>query len=334
LTTARLKRGTLDLDLAEYKVIFAADHTIDRIARRQRLNSHRLIEEFMITANVAAAEALEKHQYPCMYRIHDRPDEAKVEALRQYLETLGIPLARGQVLRAATFTRILERAKDEPFAAEVNETILRTQSQAVYSPENIGHFGLALRRYAHFTSPIRRYADLMVHRALIGAIDLGPGGIDRSAGESFVQAGEHISATERRAVSCERNAMERYLTLFLADKVGAKFAGRISGVTRFGLFVALDDIGAQGLVPISTLGPERFNHDERRHTLEGSRTGTTYHLGDRIEAVVREASPITGGLVLGLVAHKAGGPDKDGQIKRPHINRIAPRPGRAGRRRR
>ena len=333
LTAARIKRGTLDLDLAEYKVIFAADHTIDRIARRQRLSSHRLIEEFMVTANVAAAEALEKHRFPCIYRIHDRPDEAKVEALRQYLETLGIPLARGQVLRSATFTHILDRVKDKPFAAEVNETILRTQSQAVYSPDNIGHFGLALRRYAHFTSPIRRYADLMVHRALIGAMELGDGGIERSAGESFVQAGEHISATERRAVSCERNAMERYLTLYLADKVGARFAGRIGGVTRFGLFVALDDIGAQGLVPISTLGPERFHHDERRHTLEGSRTGTIFRLGDRVEAVVREASPVTGGLVLGIVVHHTSGQDKTGQAGRPQINRIAPRPGRGGRRR-
>ena len=334
LTKARIKRGTLDLDLAEYKVIFAADRTIERIARRQRLSSHRLIEEFMVTANVAAAEALEKHQFPCMYRVHDRPDQAKVEALRQYLETLGIPLARGQVLKAATFTHILDRVKDQPFAAEVNETILRTQSQAVYSPENIGHFGLALRRYAHFTSPIRRYADLMVHRALICAMDLGDGGLERSAGESFVQAGEHISATERRAVACERNAMERYLTLFLADKIGARFAGRISGVTRFGLFVALDDIGAQGLVPISTLGAERFNHDERRHTLEGSRSGTTFHLGDRIEAVVREASPVTGGLVLGIVAHQPSGQDKTNQTGRPQMNRIAPRPGRGGRRRR
>ena len=239
LSTARAKRGTLDLDLPEYKVVFGPDREIERISRRHRLASHRLIEEFMITANVAAAEALEKQRFPCMYRVHDRPDEAKVEALRQYLDTLGISLARGQVLKAATFARILDRAKEEPFVAEVNEMVLRTQSQAVYSPDNIGHFGLALRHYAHFTSPIRRYADLMVHRALIGAIGLGEGGIDRGAGEIFTRAGDHISATERRAVACERNAMERYLTLFLADKVGARFAGRIGGVTRFGLFVEI-----------------------------------------------------------------------------------------------
>ncbi|MGE5538898.1 MAG: ribonuclease R [Gemmatimonas sp.] len=302
LSEARAKRGTLDLDLPEYKVVFGPGGDIDRIARRDRLASHRLIEEFMILANVAAAEALEKHRFPCMYRIHDRPDEAKVEALRQYLDTLGIKLAKGQVLRASTFANILDRVKTMPFATEVNELVLRTQSQAVYSPENIGHFGLALRKYAHFTSPIRRYSDLLVHRALIGALGLGEGGIDRSAGESFVRAGEHISGTERRAVAAEREAMERYLTLFLADKVGARFMGRVSGVTRFGLFVALDDIGAQGLVPVSTLGVERFRHDERRHILEGLRTGTIYRLGQRLEVVVREASPVTGGLLLALAS--------------------------------
>jgi ribonuclease R len=332
LSQARVKRGTLDLDLPEYKVVFGANGEIDRISRRHRLASHRLIEEFMITANVAAAEALEKHRFPCMYRVHDRPDDAKVEALRQYLDSLGIPLARGQVLRAGTFAHILDRVKDKPFAPEVNETILRTQSQAVYSPENIGHFGLALKRYAHFTSPIRRYADLMVHRALIGALGLGDGGIDRSSRETFVTAGEHISATERRAVACERDAMERYLTLFLADKVGARFAGRISGVTRFGLFVALDEVGAQGLAPVSTLGPERFQHDERRHTLEGTRTGTVYRLGDRVEAVVREASPVTGGLVLGLTSHK--GETQEATERHPRPNRPFTHPRQGGRQRR
>ena len=329
LSNARVKRGTLDLDMPEYKVVFGPNREIDRISRRHRLASHRLIEEFMITANVAAAEALEHRRFPCMYRIHDRPSEAKVEALRQYLDSLGIPLARGQVVRSATFAHILDRVKDKPFAPEINETILRTQSQAIYSPENIGHFGLALKRYAHFTSPIRRYADLMVHRALIGAVGLGDGGIEQSAGETFVKAGEHISATERRAVACERDAMERYLTLFLADKVGARFAGRISGVTRFGLFVALDETGAQGLVPVSTLGAERFQHDERRHTLEGQRTGLTYRLGDRVEVVVREASPVTGGLVLGLAAHK--GSEQTGAQR---LNRPFTRPRQGGRRRR
>lgn len=331
LSEARVKRGTLDLDMPEYKVVFGPNREIERISRRHRLASHRLIEEFMITANVAAAEALERHRFPCMYRVHDRPDEAKVEALRQYLDSLGVPLARGQVVRSATFAHILERVKDKPFAPEANEMILRTQSQAVYSPENIGHFGLALKRYAHFTSPIRRYADLMVHRALVGALDLGEGGIERAEGESFVKAGEHISATERRAVACERDAMERYLTLFLADKVGARFAGRISGVTRFGLFVALEEIGAQGLVPVSTLGTERFQHDERRHTLEGQRTGLTYRLGDRVEVVVREASPVTGGLVLGLVAHKGSERATDGGRR---LNKPFARPRPVGRRRR
>ncbi|HTI85353.1 MAG TPA: ribonuclease R [Alphaproteobacteria bacterium] len=333
LSEAREKRGTLDLDLPEYTVVFGAGGEIDRIARRNRLASHRLIEEFMILANVAAAETLEKHRFPCMYRVHDRPDEAKVEALRQYLDTLGIKLAKGQVLRSATFANILERVKDMPFATEVNELVLRTQSQAIYSPENIGHFGLALRRYAHFTSPIRRYSDLLVHRALIGALDLGDGGIDRAAGESFVRAGEHISGTERRAVAAEREAMERYLTLFLADKVGARFAGRVSGVTRFGLFVALDEIGAQGLIPVSTLGTERFRHDERRHVLEGLRTGTLYRLGQRVEVVVREASPVTGGLVLGLVGRHESADGASGQMVPRQKGRSFRPPPRRGRRR-
>ena len=301
LTKHRVSRGVIDLDLPERKIVLDAKGRIVDIAARERLDSHKLIEEFMICANVAAAEALEHKRMVCMYRVHEPPDPVKVEALSQFLQTLDVPFGAGAGrVRPADFNRVLQRMADSPYARMVNEMILRSQSQAIYSPDNAGHFGLALRRYAHFTSPIRRYADLLVHRGLIAAYGLGEGGLAPGADQEFPELGEKISVAERRAVAAERDAADRYIALFLADRVGASFTGRINGVTRFGLFVTLDETGADGLIPIRSLGGEYFEHDEATHCLIGRSSGTRLYLGDRVRVKLTEAEVITGGLLLEL----------------------------------
>ncbi|HEX6102093.1 MAG TPA: ribonuclease R, partial [Alphaproteobacteria bacterium] len=302
LAAARRRRGTLELDLPERRVIMGKDGRIERIEARARFDSHRLIEEFMILANVAAAETLEDRHQPAMYRVHDVPDAAKIDALREFLETIGLSLAKGQVVRPKMFTRLLEQAARTPFAEMVNELVLRSQAQAVYSPDNLGHFGLALARYAHFTSPIRRYSDLLVHRGLITGLRLGEGGLPQGAEEEFEEIGAQISTTERRAAAAERDALDRYTAAYLSDRVGQVLPGRVSGVTRFGLFVTLTDSGADGLVPISTLGGDFWDHDESRHALVGRRSGETYQLGERVMVRLVEAEVATGGLLL-AIAH-------------------------------
>ena len=301
LLAAREKRGALDLDLPERLVKLGDDGRIAEIGVRERLDSHKLIEEFMVLANVAAAQALEKRQMPCLYRVHDQPDLAKLEALREFLGTLGIPLPAGPRLRPADLNRILKGVADKPVTRLVNETVLRSQSQAVYSPDNLGHFGLALAHYAHFTSPIRRYPDLIVHRALIAAFGLGDGGLSDADKSRFAEFGEHLSMCERRAVMAERGAMDRYIAAYMAAHVGATFPGRVTSVTRFGLFVSLDDTGADGLIPVRTLGQEFFRHDEGRQLLIGERTGDSFGLGDKVRVKLVEAEAATGGLLFDLV---------------------------------
>ncbi len=298
LLAARTRRGTLDLDLPERKVILDDTGRVASVAPRPRLDSHRLIEEFMILANVAAAEELEHRHRPCMYRVHAPPSDDKLATLRDFLATLGINLPPGDQIHPRDLDRVLRRVVDTPEAQLVNEVMLRSQSQAAYSPDNIGHFGLALTRYAHFTSPIRRYADLLVHRALIGALRLGPGGLDKEEGARFPDTADHITATERRAALAERDAVDRYLAAFMADKVGARFAARISGVTRFGLFVTVAESGASGLVPVSTLPDDFWHHDERTQSLTGRRTNLVFRLAQDVEVRLAEASPVTGGLVF------------------------------------
>jgi ribonuclease R len=331
LAAARRRRGTLELDLPERRVIMGKDGRIERIEARARFDSHRLIEEFMILANVAAAETLEERRQPAMYRVHDAPDPAKIEALREFLQTIGLSLAKGQVIRPKMFTRLLEQAARTPYAEMVNELVLRSQAQAVYSPDNLGHFGLALARYAHFTSPIRRYSDLLVHRGLISGLRLGEGGLPPEAEEEFEEIGARISTTERRAAAAERDALDRYTAAYLADRVGQVLPGRISGVTRFGLFVTLLDSGADGLVPISTLGGDFWDHDESRHALVGRRGGETYRLGERVMVRLLEAEVATGGLVLAIAGENEeevgvpspwkrwgrGGTQPDGRPGRP-----------------
>jgi ribonuclease R len=300
LNAARQRRGTLELDLPERQVRLDERGGVVAITPRQRLDSHRLIEEFMISANVAAAEALEGKGAPCLYRVHDQPSMDKLESLREFLHGLGHKLAQGP-LKPSDFTRILERVADTPEASLVSQVVLRSQAQASYSPENIGHFGLALRRYAHFTSPIRRYADLVVHRSLIRAFGLGAGGLDDAEAERMVEIAEHISSTERRAAVAERDAVDRFTAAFLAERVGATFSGRITGVTRFGLFVELDETGADGLVPVSSLPDDRYEHLERQHALVGQRLGRRYRLGAAVKVKLVEADPVLGSTLFALI---------------------------------
>jgi len=308
LAQARAARAALEIDLPERKIILDDDGRLAGIQVQARHDSHRLIEEFMITANVAAAEALEHAGAPCMYRVHDEPDRTKVAALADFLHDLGLRVTLGNVQQPRLFNGILARAAKTPHADMIAELVLRCQSQAVYSPNNIGHFGLALRRYAHFTSPIRRYADLLVHRSLIAALKLGDGGLTPEEADSFDTLGTHISMTERRAVAAERDTVDRYAAAYMADRQGATMTGRVTGVTRFGLFVRLDETGADGLIPVRLLPRDRYRHDERRHALIGATGGAEYGLGETVEVRVAEANPITGAVILDLLAssRKAG----------------------------
>lgn len=304
LLAGREARGTLDLDLPERSVVLDADGRVAAVTPRPRLDSHRLIEEFMVLANVAAAEELERLRAPCMYRVHAPPTDDKLASLRDFLKTFDLHLPPGNRLHPRDLDRILRKVTGRPEAPLINEVVLRSQSQAQYGPDNIGHFGLALPRYAHFTSPIRRYADLLVHRALIAGLALGRDGLGADAAAGFAEIGTHLTVTERRAAMAERDAIDRYLAAFLADRVGEVFPARIVGVTRFGLFVALRETGASGILPISTLPDDFWVHDEATHSLIGRRTRGSFRLGEELEVRLVEARPVTGGLVFHLVVDR------------------------------
>jgi ribonuclease R len=312
MVRARSERQPLDLDLPERKILLKGDGTVDRVTTPERLEAHRLIEEFMIMANVAAAETLEKARVPLIYRVHDEPSIEKVNALREFLATLDIPFAKGGVLKAEGFNRVLARAKGRDAEQLINDVVLRTQAQAEYAAENYGHFGLNLRRYAHFTSPIRRYADLIVHRGLIRAIKMGSDGLPEATDhKALAEVSAQISATERRAMLAERETNDRLIAHFLSDRIGATFDGRISGVTRAGLFVKLRDTGADGFVPARTIGDEYFRYDEKGHAMVGSRSGESYRLGDQVSVKLVEAAPVAGALRFELLSEgRAGRPGR------------------------
>jgi ribonuclease R len=296
LLAARNKREPLELDLPERQVVLDEKGRIESVAPRERLDAHRLVEDFMIDANVAAARALEAKKAPVMYRVHEPPSREKLEALKDYLETFGIEFTLGQVIKPATFNRIIERVGESDARPEIMEQLLRTQMQARYAPERLGHFGLALGTYAHFTSPIRRYADLLVHRALVSAYRLGEGGLPPSDAEKFEEIGEQISRLERRAMEAERETVDRYVAAYLADQVGQVVMCRITGVQPFGFFATVVEFGGDGLVPVSTIGEEYFRYGEKAQQLVGEETGTTFRMGQRLKLRIAEANPVSGSL--------------------------------------
>jgi ribonuclease R len=332
LKRGRDAREPLDLDLPERKVILGKDGAIERIVVPERLEAMRLIEEMMIQANVAAAETLEAKKSPLVYRIHDQPSMAKQEALRDFLKSIEMSFPKGGNLRPSNFNFILDKANGSEHGPLLNEVVLRTQAQAEYSPDNIGHFGLNLRRYAHFTSPIRRYADLIVHRALVRSLGFGPGGLPDGIEEHLAEIAAQISAAERRAMAAERDTVDRLVAHWLADRIGATFRGRIAGVTRAGLFVKLDETGADGFVPMRTLGSEFFVYDETKHAVIGSRSGEMHRLGDKVEVKLVEAAPLAGALRFellseGKVLPKRERPSPD-QHRRPASRGRAPDRGK------
>ena len=337
LQRARTERQPLDLDLPERKILLKVDGTVDRVVTPPRLDAHRLIEEFMILANVAAPETLERARVPLIYRVHDEPSPEKIEALREFMATLDIKLAKGQVMRGEDFNRILARVRGTEHETLVNEVVLRSQAQAEYAAENYGHFGLNLRRYAHFTSPIRRYADLIVHRALIRALALGSDGLPNSADvKSLAEIAARISASERRAMKAERETVDRLIAHFMADRIGATFQGRISGVTRAGLFVKLAETGADGFIPARTIGVDYYRYHEGQHALIGDETGETYRLGDTVSVKLVEAAPVAGALRFELLSegrYDATRKRAKGRPERRNFDRPAPSQRRRGGRR-
>ena len=325
LQRARNKRGTLDLDLAERKVIVDKKGNVQEVVPRQRYDSHKLIEEFMISANVAAAESLDSSAYPVVFRIHDRPDPERIDGLREALQTLDIKFPRPGTTRPADFNRLLKQVRGGPHEHMVNMLVLRTQAQAVYSPDNIGHFGLGLQKYAHFTSPIRRYADLLVHRALIAAKNLGEGGWSKVHDPDLHAITDFISTTERRAVAAERQTVDRFTAAYLSDRTGAVFRGHVNGVARFGAFVTLDETGADGILPMRHLPQDFYDLDERNQLLRGRRHGIRLRVGDVIDVRLLETDEVSGSIVLEYADRLDKGAAKSG----PSLSRAKPRKGRS-----
>jgi ribonuclease R len=331
---ARDIREPLFLDLPERKILLKPDGTVDRVFVPPRLEAHKLIEEFMILANVAAAETLEKADSDLIYRVHDEPSLEKMRALSEVLASIALKVPTQGVIKPELFNRILRSVDGSEHQLFINEVVLRSQSQAEYSAENYGHFGLNLKRYAHFTSPIRRYADLIVHRALITALKLGKDGLrpDTTRAE-LIEISARISAAERRAMAAERETVDRLIAHFLADRIGATFDGQISGVTKSGLFIKLHETGADGFVPASTIGADYYRYEEKTHSMRGERTGETYRLGDKVQVKLVEAAPVAGALRFEILSEgrysgkprgiksgskKApGGPKPSGKSRRP-----------------
>jgi ribonuclease R len=302
LQSARNRRGPLELDLPERKIEFAEDGTVSGIRTKERFDAHKLIEEMMIQANVAAAEELEKQNTNLLYRIHDAPSDAKIAALADFLKTMDIKWPIGEKTQTHRFNKLLLDHEDTENAEAISEIVLRSQSQAIYSPDNIGHFGLNLQKYAHFTSPIRRYSDLIVHRGLITALNFGPDGLTEKQSIQLQETSEHLVTTERRSMAAERDANDRYLALYLADRVGAEFEGRISGVTKSGLFVKLAETGADGFCPASKISHEYWSFVESSQALVADKSGKRYELGQTVTVKLHEVAPMEGGLLLEIVS--------------------------------
>ncbi|MDR9482651.1 MAG: ribonuclease R [Salibaculum sp.] len=302
LVKARAERQPLELDLPERQIVLDEAGKVTELAFKDRLDAHRMIEEFMVLANVAAAETLIAKRQPLLFRVHEEPSPEKLDTLREVAGASGLTLAKGQVLKTAHLNRLLEQAAETETNELINMATLRSMTQAYYNPENFGHFGLALKAYAHFTSPIRRYSDLIVHRALVSAHGWGEDGLSPGDIEELDSTAEHISNTERRSMMAERDTTDRYLAAYLNDRVGSEFTGRISGIARFGVFVKLDETGADAMIPMRNLGAEYFHHDADSQTLMGADTGQVIGMGQRAVVKLNEAAPDTGGLIVELVS--------------------------------
>jgi ribonuclease R len=321
LLAARNRREPLELDLPERQVVLDEKGRIASVAPRERLDAHRLVEDFMIAANVAAAKALEYTKAPVMYRVHEAPGREKLTALKDYLATFDLEFALGQVIKPATFNRIIERVGDSDARPEIMEQLLRTQTQARYSPDSLGHFGLALGSYAHFTSPIRRYADLLVHRSLVSAYRLGEGGLPAEDAERFTEIGESISQLERRAMEAERETIDRYVAAYLSDHVGELVDCRITGVQPFGFFATVDGLGGDGLVPAGELGNEYFRYDEKARTLVGEDSEEAYRVGQRLKLRLVEANPVSGALRFELPEGRYAMPPRRDRVRIPPMGK-------------
>lgn len=326
LSKARANRQPLHLDLPERKIELDETGKVTSVAFRERLDAHKMIEEFMVLANVCAAETLEAKRRPLLYRVHEEPGPEKLDALRETAQASGLVLAKGQVLKTQHLNKLLDAAAGTANSELISMSVLRSMTQAYYAPQNFGHFGLNLKRYAHFTSPIRRYADLIVHRALISAHDWGDDGLSEFDVENLKQTGEQISETERRSMLAERDTNDRYLAAYLSERMGQEFDGQISGIARFGVFVKLTETGADGLVPISTLGDEYFRHDAEKGQLRGEKSGMTITLGQKVRAKLTEAAPVTGGLMLEILEleGKKLTPSKGGSGRRGSARKFRP----------
>ncbi len=333
LAKARHKRDPLELDLPERRVMLDDQGKIAEIAIRERLDAHRVVEDFMIAANVAAAKALESKASPVVYRVHEPPSREKLAALKDYLETFDMKLSLGQVITPGLFNRMLKDVSDEAEKAMIMEAVLRSQTQAYYGPRNAGHFGLALGSYAHFTSPIRRYADLLVHRALVDSFNLEQpkpksklpptSGLSDRDREDLGKVSEAISTAERRAMEAERDTIDRYMAAWLSGRVGETFETRITGVQSFGFFATIVGVGGDGLVPVSTLGDDYYRYDEAAQALVGDRSGTRYATGDRLKLKLAEANPLTGALKFEPL-------DSEGKPIEPRGGKPPQRPQRKG----
>ncbi len=332
LDKKRSERSPLDLDIPERRVQLSPEGEVLGVRIRDRFDAHKLIEEFMIQANVCAAECLESKKSDLIYRVHEEPSDEKIHGLSTFLSTLEIDWTMGEKITPARFNKLLAIARETDRHHEISEIVLRSQSQAVYSPDNQGHFGLNLQRYAHFTSPIRRYSDLIVHRALIRAYKLGPDGLADEQRVRLEEIATHLVERERASMAAERDASDRYLTAFLADRVGAEFEGRITGVAKFGLFVRLDETGADGFIPASKLGDEYWVFDDGASALVAERSGRRFELGQPVRVKLSEADALSGSLLLEMLSEPR--PKKKGEKPPAHQRHrrvmVSKRPGRGG----
>lgn len=324
LDKARQKRGALDLDLPERRIIIDDKAKMTGVEKRERLDAHKLIEEFMILTNVAAAKSLEDKRAPCVYRIHDRPSVDKLSEAREFLESFDLSIPKTGIAKPAQLNHLLQRAAQSEYSQLISTVILRTQAQAIYHDQNIGHFGLALSKYSHFTSPIRRYADLLVHRSLIRAYKLGEGGLSDEEEVTLTEMADHISKTERTSAEAERSAVDRFTAAWMSERIGQEFTGVINSVTRFGLFVSLDQNGADGLIPMRSLPDDFYHHDEKQHALIGKRHGRIYRLGAPIKVRLAEADGLTGSSIFEPANDKSA--DLKGiTFKKPSMGRGKPK---------